>query len=125
MSKFDLVCEHEFDKLALAGLSLLGIFVGSLGGGILADKFGRKTALIYGVTLTVPQIFLAGFAPNYWIFAGLRYRILLTKYDRSISVLIIEIQVWVLCDFSPNLDLGTLHDIGNVWKEVQTFCFFH
>ena len=73
MSKFDLVCEHEFDKLALAGLTLLGIFVGCLGGGILADKFGRKTALICGVTLTVPQIFLAGFAPNYWIFAGLRY----------------------------------------------------
>ena len=73
VSKFDLVCEHEFYNLTLAGISLLGILVGSLCGGVVADRFGRKTALVWGVTLTIPQLFLAGFSPNYWVYALFRY----------------------------------------------------
>ena len=72
VSRFDLVCGQEFAGMALVALSLLGIFVGCVLGGFLADKFGRKTTLIGGVTLTIPQLFLAGFSPNYWIFATLR-----------------------------------------------------
>ena len=72
VSRFDLVCGKEFAGMALVALSLLGIFAGCLLGGFLADKFGRKITLMGGVTLTIPQLFLAGFSPNYWIFATLR-----------------------------------------------------
>ena len=72
VSRFDLVCGQEIAGLALIALSLLGILAGCLLGGFLSDKFGRKTAMMSGVTLTIPQLFLAGFSPNYWIFATLR-----------------------------------------------------
>ena len=73
VAKFDLVCDQDFKRLILGGVSLLGILLGCLLGGIVADKFGRKNTLAWGVTLTVPQLFLGGYSANYWIYAVLRY----------------------------------------------------
>ena len=74
VSQFDLVCtpHRDFLRLLLGALSMLGLTLGCFISGVLADKWGRKTSLVWGVTLTVPQLFLAGYAPNYWAFGALR-----------------------------------------------------
>ena len=51
---------------------MLGLMIGSLIGGRISDRFGRKRAAIGSVIVIVPTVFFGGFAQNYATYAVLR-----------------------------------------------------
>lgn len=51
---------------------LLGLIIGSLCGGYICDRYGRKNTLLVSVIFILPTVFLGGFAPNYETYCVLR-----------------------------------------------------
>jgi MFS family permease len=73
--------------LLLIGLQLIAALVGTLGGGIIADFFGRRSSLVISLTLYGISTAFAGIANNYVLFYfvyvanGFSWGILLTMYN--------------------------------------------
>jgi hypothetical protein len=73
--------------LLLTLLQLIGVILGALGGGIIADFMGRRLALVWSVTLYGISAALAGLIQNYVVFYfiyianGLSFGILLMLYS--------------------------------------------
>ena len=51
---------------------MLGLMIGSLIGGRISDRFGRKKAAIGSVVVIIPTVFCGGFSQNYATYAILR-----------------------------------------------------
>ena len=51
---------------------LLGLIIGSLCGGYICDKYGRKNTMLVSVIIILPNVFLGGFSPNYETYCVLR-----------------------------------------------------
>ena len=72
--------------LSLTGLQAIAAVFGALGGGIIADFFGRRLALAFSLTLYGISSALAGLVKNYEMFClvyvanGLTWGVLLTLY---------------------------------------------
>jgi predicted MFS family arabinose efflux permease len=72
--------------LFLTVLQAIGAFLGALGGGIIADFFGRRLSLAFSLTLYGISTALGGFVGNYellcfmYVASGLNWGILLTLY---------------------------------------------
>ncbi len=64
-TKFDLVCEMEYKAQLLGSVLVLGILIGSIFGGRLGDRFGRKLTMCVAAALIIPLTAASGFAPNY------------------------------------------------------------
>ena len=71
-TKFNLVCDMEYQQMLLGSVVMVGLMIGSPIGGKLSDKFGRKHALLFSVLLTVPTVMFAGYSSNFWIYAALK-----------------------------------------------------
>jgi hypothetical protein len=71
--EWDLVC----DRKGLRGLSqtifMLGILVGNMVIGGMADKFGRRLPLCFAVTTQLVFGVLSSFATNFWLFSISRF----------------------------------------------------
>ncbi|KAF5303510.1 hypothetical protein FQR65_LT08209 [Abscondita terminalis] len=71
---YNLHCKENMWKLTLVGtIHYCGVFVGLPITGILSDKFGRKTYLIYGMTLSGIMGLLRSFANSYMMFIILEF----------------------------------------------------
>ena len=64
-TKLDLVCGNEYLKDSLGTILIIGLLFGSLSGGILGDKFGRKKACFGAIALIVPVTIAAGHVQSY------------------------------------------------------------
>ena len=71
-TKFDLVCDEESKRRLLGTLLMLGLLIGSLIGGRLSDKFGRKITMLGAHLILTPVVMFGGFSPNYATYAVLR-----------------------------------------------------
>ena len=72
-TKENLVCEDEWKRRILGTLMMLGLLVGSIIGGRLGDKFGRKVSILGAHLVMIPVVMFAGYSPNYEIYAVLRF----------------------------------------------------
>ena len=72
-SKFDLICEDDHKHRFLGTLMMLGLLFGSLVGGQLGDRIGRKRTMLLAVTIIIPTTMFGGFSPNYPAYAILRF----------------------------------------------------
>ena len=64
-TKFGLVCENEYKRQLLDVIMMLGILIGSVVGGTLGDKFGRKLIMMIAAVTMCPVILGSGFIPNF------------------------------------------------------------
>ena len=71
-TKFDMVCDLEYQQMSLGAILMVGFMIGSLLGGRLSDKFGRKNAMIVSVVIIVPTVMFAGHSINFWMYAALK-----------------------------------------------------
>ena len=71
-TKFDLVCDLEYQQMMLGVMVMLGLMIGSPLGGLTSDKLGRKNAMIISVLVIVPTVMFAGYSTNFWMYAILK-----------------------------------------------------
>ncbi|XP_070497497.1 organic cation transporter protein-like isoform X2 [Chironomus tepperi] len=71
--QWDLVCNREYLSNLSQTIFMLGILVGNMFFGGLADKLGRRIPLVIAVTVQLIFGVLASFATNYWIFVICRF----------------------------------------------------
>ncbi|CAH1137884.1 unnamed protein product [Phyllotreta striolata] len=73
ISEWDLVCGYE-RLIDLTQITLmLGVLIGNIFFGILADKIGRKAVIITCILFQSLFGSFASFVPNYWLFILLRF----------------------------------------------------
>ena len=65
VTKFDLICDNEYKKSFLGTVLIMGLLFGSLLGGFIGDKFGRKTANFLALAAIVPFTIGAGHVHSY------------------------------------------------------------
>lgn len=66
--QWNLICEDNFWRTAVAVAVSLGKFVGATTFGILSDKYGRKKCFMIGSLFYMTGSVLTSFSPWYWIF---------------------------------------------------------
>lgn len=71
-TKLNLVCDKESERRFLSTIMMIGLTIGSLIGGRLSDRFGRKVTMLIAVSVIVPIVTFSGYAPNYESYAILR-----------------------------------------------------
>ena len=72
-TELDLICDNENKNHFLGTVIMMGFFTGSLLGGPISDKIGRKTAIIVAIVLEVPAMIAGGYVRDYWLYVILRY----------------------------------------------------
>ncbi|XP_072389714.1 solute carrier family 22 member 3-like [Diabrotica undecimpunctata] len=79
ISEWDLVCGRgRLIDLSQATL-MLGVLMGNILFGILADRYGRKLIIMLCITFQALFGIAASFAPNYWLFILLRSLVAITN----------------------------------------------
>ena len=71
-TKLNLVCNKEHKRRFLSTIMMMGLTMGSLVGGRLSDRFGRKVTMLAAVMVVVPVVTFSGYAPSYEVYALLR-----------------------------------------------------
>ena len=59
------VCDEASKEKLLGTMMMLGLLIGSLCGGLLCDRFGRKKTMLGSSLLAIPFVLFAGYSPNY------------------------------------------------------------
>lgn len=72
-TELDLVCDKSNQRHFLGSIMMLGLMTGSLLGGPISDKIGRKTAVLTAVAVAVPCLIGGGYVANYSGYVFLRY----------------------------------------------------
>ncbi|RVE41967.1 hypothetical protein evm_013376 [Chilo suppressalis] len=73
VSEWDLICDKKWLASFTQMMLQLGILVGSVIFGFLADRFGRKITFLISVTTVMVVGFGIPFSPNYEVFTTLRF----------------------------------------------------
>jgi MFS family permease len=71
-TKFRLICDRADMASFLSTIMMFGLLIGSMIGGRLSDKWGRKKALLLASLVSIPSVVLGGIAVDYWMYAVLR-----------------------------------------------------
>ena len=72
-TELNLVCDQDYKTKLFGTVLMLGILAGNLFGGILTDKFGRKTVLLWSNIFMSPCIIAGGFIPIYEVYLTLHF----------------------------------------------------
>ena len=71
-SQFNLVCDRSIYSNIISSLSIFGLFFGAVGLGTLADKIGRKSALLTAaIGCSLFSLFTATLSKNLWLYTGI------------------------------------------------------
>ncbi|CAL1525927.1 unnamed protein product [Lymnaea stagnalis] len=73
VSEWHLICDSKYISELITSLQMVGVLIGALVTGQLADIFGRKKVLFIEYTLLIIFWFSTGFAPSWEIYAALRF----------------------------------------------------
>ena len=73
MFQFDLVCDRAYLASLSSSMIFGGWFIGALIGGVIADKFGRKTIVITFAFLISLWGFLIAFPKVLWFYMVARF----------------------------------------------------
>ncbi|KAB0802118.1 hypothetical protein PPYR_04304 [Photinus pyralis] len=130
-SQWNLVCNKSQLPHVSQTLVLLGVFIGNLVFGMIADKFGRRKPLIAAVVIQSVGSIAAAFVPWFWIFSICRFIAALGTGGMIVTsfVLLIEIigskwRTHIAILFQIPFDLGqaSLGLIGYFfrdWQQIQ------
>ena len=70
-SEFDLICENDFKSSVISSLSIFGLFLGAVSFGYIADRIGRRNALIIASTgCLVFSLLTSLVSPNLWLYTS-------------------------------------------------------
>ena len=70
-SEFDLICENDFKSSVISSLSIFGLFLGAVSFGYIADRVGRRNALIITSTgCLVFSLLTSLLSPNLWLYTS-------------------------------------------------------
>ena len=69
----DMVCNDSYKATFQGTILMLGLMVGCIVGGPLADKIGRRKTIIIATAILGPSTVLGGFIPNFVSFSLLRF----------------------------------------------------
>ena len=70
-SQFDLICENKSKSSIISSLSIFGLFFGAVGMGTVADKVGRRNALmIASIGCTVASLLTAFASQKLWLYTS-------------------------------------------------------
>lgn len=72
-SEWDLVCNRSSLSSLSQTIFMLGILVGNMMFGVLADKFGRRLPLVVAVIIQLIFGVATSFSPSYWFFVFFRF----------------------------------------------------
>ncbi|KAM3862928.1 solute carrier family 22 member 7-like [Diretmus argenteus] len=72
-TEWDLVCNRKTMNQATGTIFFYGVMIGAITFGALADKFGRKSALLASYTISTVFGIASAFANSYLLFAVLRF----------------------------------------------------
>ncbi|RUS90445.1 hypothetical protein EGW08_001786 [Elysia chlorotica] len=72
ISEFDLVCDREIYTSHANMMTMAGLMIGSVVGGALSDRFGRKKAFLFLYWVNLVASFAAVFVPSLVVFLVLR-----------------------------------------------------
>ena len=67
------VCDSEGKNRFLGTVIMMGFLTGSLLGGRISDRIGRKSVCLLGLSVVVPTVLLGGFVHSYMAYVALRY----------------------------------------------------
>jgi len=92
ISEWNLVCDSETILELISPVFTVGLFVGSLVGGIISDRLGRMTSLLTFTVFHLLAGVAASFSPNVYVFIVCRFFIALCIRGAGISgaVLLME-----------------------------------
>ena len=57
---------------AFSTVMMVGLMAGSVVGGQMSDKYGRKITMFTSLALNIPSVTISGFVANYYAYAVLR-----------------------------------------------------
>lgn len=72
-TELDLVCDSDYKVNFIGTIMMVGLLVGSILGGPLSDRVGRKRTLTAALCLMGPLVIIEGFVVNYIAFIVLRF----------------------------------------------------
>lgn len=72
-SEWDLVCSRSSLSSLSQTIFMLGILVGNMMFGVLADKFGRRIPLVIAVIIQLIFGVATSCSPNFWLFVFFRF----------------------------------------------------
>ena len=72
-TELDLVCNDEYKVHFIGTVMMIGLLVGSLLGGPLSDRAGRKWTLTLALAIIGPLVIIEGFVVNYIAFLAFRF----------------------------------------------------
>ena len=120
VTRFDLVCDKEYQKSLLRTFLILGLLFGSLIGGRMGDQLGRKKAMFIAIALICPSCLIGGYVDNYHSkFQIFFLRSHTLKIDTYFSVCL---PAFILHGMRAHC-LGQhdcLHD-GNIYSQLEIF----
>ncbi|OWF44987.1 Organic cation transporter protein [Mizuhopecten yessoensis] len=134
VSKYDLVCESAAIPAYMQIFMYSGALAGSLCQGVFADRFGRQRVICCSLVLVFLSGFASAWAPNYYVFAILRFIQIMTSRGVYISSFILAIELvgpskrqWAgfLFNYPYSAGIAMLAGIGyglRHWKYIQIAC---
>ncbi|CAH1775500.1 unnamed protein product [Owenia fusiformis] len=75
LSKWDIVCDIDWQGPLVSTIYIGGMLVGSLLSGVISDRFGRKVALMAMIVIEFIFAFAGAFMPNYPLFCICRFAV--------------------------------------------------
>ncbi|XP_043238231.1 solute carrier family 22 member 5-like isoform X2 [Amphibalanus amphitrite] len=93
VSEFNLVCDRETLWPLENSLYFVGVAVGSVLGGALADRYGRRFTLLLCVVLTAAASTAGAFSPNYGTFATLRFFVAVFQYPLFAAPFVLSTEI--------------------------------
>ncbi|RVE41966.1 hypothetical protein evm_013375 [Chilo suppressalis] len=72
ISEWDLICERAWMVNFAQMMLMLGVLLGNIFFGFVADRYGRRLALLIASMMQLILSLVVPFSPNYWVFLALR-----------------------------------------------------
>ncbi|CAB3233021.1 unnamed protein product [Arctia plantaginis] len=73
ISQWELICDRAWMAHFTQTVNMFGVLVGSVSFGFVADRYGRRPALLTACVLQLITTMAEAFCPTYWIFTGVRF----------------------------------------------------
>ncbi|CAB3224754.1 unnamed protein product [Arctia plantaginis] len=73
ISQWELICDRAWMAHFTQTVNMFGVLVGSVFFGFVADRYGRRPALLTACVLQLITTMAEAFCPTYWIFTGVRF----------------------------------------------------
>ncbi|KAL4719751.1 hypothetical protein ACJJTC_013311 [Scirpophaga incertulas] len=93
ISEWDLICDRAWLVNLVQMIFMFGVLVGSIIFGFIADRYGRRPALIIASILQLCLSLILPFSSNYWTFIALRFVLGTSSAGLMVIAFVIGIEI--------------------------------